>query len=115
MSVADVLGQDPGLQVYEALSVHLGDRATLRVSRTQVSWVRRRGFVFLWCAQRWQGPKAAPVVLTVALTSPDPSPRFKEVVEVRPRLWNHHLEIREVSEVDQQVLEWVDRAWAQAA
>lgn len=93
---------------------HLGDSARKRVSRTQVSWLRRRGFAILWSAQRWQGAGAAPVVLTLAFAAPDPSPRWKEVYEVRPGLLNHHLEIRSLDQVDDEVLGWIDRAWEQA-
>ena len=100
--------------VVELLDAHLGDRATKRVSRTQVAWTRRRGFAVVWSAQRWQGPDSAPVVLTVALHERDPSQRWKEVYEVRPGLLNHHLEIRTPDEVDDEVLGWVDRAWEQA-
>lgn len=115
MSVTDVLGEGLGHQIYEAVSEHLGDSAQLRVSRTQVGWAKRRGFAFLWSAQRWQGPSAAPVVLTLAFTSPDPSPRWKEVFEVRQGLWNHHLEVHNLSEIDEQVLGWLDRAAEEAA
>lgn len=86
--------------------------AELRVARTQVGWARRRGFAFLWNPQRWLGERGAPLVLTVALASRDPSPRWKEVVEVRPGVFNHHLEIRSVGEVDDEVLGWVDQAYA---
>lgn len=104
-----------GLAVFEILSQHLDGRAEPRISATQISWVRRRGFLVLWSAQRWQGRKAAPVVITFAFTQVVESPRWKEVNSVRPGLWNHHLEIRSLDQVDKQVLAWVDRAWEQAA
>lgn len=114
MSVEAVLGEGLGTQVYEALQTHIGDSADLRVARTQVGWARRRGFAFLWTPQRWQGPSAAPLVLTIALTAVDPSPRWKEVYEVRPGLWNHHLEVYDPAQIDDEVLHWLDRAAAQA-
>lgn len=115
MSVQEVLGGRLGERVFALIADHLGDAATVRISRTQISFVRRRGFAFLWTPRRWQGRSAAPVVLTVALREVDPSPRWKEVYEVRSNLWNHHLEIRDVMQVDGEVLEWLDRAWEQAA
>ncbi len=114
MTVEDVLGPGVGLAVYEQVVAHLGDAARVRVARTQVTFGRRRGFAFLWSAQRWQGSGAAPLVLTLAFTEPDRSPRWKEVYEVRPGLWNHHLEIRTGAEIDPEVLDWLDRAWEQA-
>ena len=66
----------------------------------------------LWSAQRWQGPGAAPVVLTLALRDRDPCGRWKEIYEERPGLLNHHLEIRSPDQVDDS---WAgDRAWEQA-
>lgn len=115
MSVQEVVGEGLGERVFSLIAYHLGDAATVRISRTQISFVRHRGFAFLWTPRRWQGASAAPLVLTVALCEVDSSPRWKEVYKVRPNLWNHHLEIREVMEVDGEVLEWVDRAWEQAA
>jgi hypothetical protein len=114
VSVADVFQEDLGPAVVARVQAHLGDAAQLRVARTQVGWARRRGFAFVWSPQRWQGRSAAPVVLTLAFTEPEPSPRWKEVHEVRPGLFNHHLEIRDLAEVDDEVLAWVDRAWEQA-
>lgn len=113
--VTEVLGEGVGAQAFTLVADHLGDAAKVRISRTQVSFVRRRGFAFLWSPQRWQGPRAAPVVLTVAFTEPDLSDRWKQVNEVRPGLWNHHLEIRDPHDLDHDVLDWIDRAWEQAA
>jgi hypothetical protein len=86
----------------------------MRAARTQLTWVRRRGFAFVWSPQQWQGPSAAPVVLTVALPHRDGSARWKEVYEVRPGLFNHHLEIRDLGQVDEEVLAWIDQAWEHA-
>lgn len=115
MTVSSVLGEGLGSEAFDRIADHLGASCRVRIARTQVSFVRRRGFAFLWSAQRWQGPGAAPLVLTVAFTEPVPSPRWKQVNEVRPGLWNHHLEIRDLSQVDDEALGWVDRAWEQAA
>ena len=88
--------------------------AELRVSTTQIGWARRRGFAFLWNPQRWLGQRGAPLVLTLGLPERDPTPRWKEVVEIRPGLYTHHLEVRAVEDVDDEVLTWVDRAYAAA-
>jgi hypothetical protein len=115
VTVEDVLGVGLGMEVFERLSAHFGEAAQVRVARTQVTFARRRGFAFLWSPQRWQGGRAAPLVLTLALREPDHSQRWKEVYQVRPELWNHHLEIRAADEIDHEVLHWLNRAWEQAA
>lgn len=114
MTVADVLGHGLGERVFDLIADHLAGIAQVRIAASQITWARRRGFAFLWTPRRWQGPSAAPVVLTVALSEPDTSARWKEVYEVRAGLWNHHLEIHDLGTVDAEVMAWLDRAWQQA-
>jgi hypothetical protein len=85
--------------------------AQLRVHRTQTGWARRRYFAVLWSPQRWLGERAALVVLTVYLPQRLDSARFKEVVQVRPGLWAHHLEIQAVTDIDDEVASWLAQAW----
>jgi hypothetical protein len=59
--------------------------------------------------------KAAPLVLTVSLRSRDSSPRWKEIVEVRPGRFTHHLELYAPEEVDDAVRGWLQEAWQLAA
>ena len=82
--------------------------AHLRLSATQVTWADRRGFAFLWLPGRWLGPRGAPAVLSIAATRSIPSPRWKQVVEVRPGLWMHHLELAAGEDVDDEVVAWLD-------
>lgn len=84
--------------------------AQLRVRTTQTGWARRRYFAVLWSPQRWLGARAAPVVLTVYLPERLQSQRFKEVVQVRPGLWAHHLEIQAATDIDAEVGSWVTKA-----
>lgn len=105
-----------GLAAYrrvQALLDALGP-CDLRVAPTQVGWARRRGFAFLWLPGRWLRRPAAEVVLTIATDHHIDSSRWKEVVEVRPGLVNHHLELRSVDEIDDQVAAWLDDAYRAA-
>ncbi len=109
-------GDPLGLAVFGVVAQHIEDcgGAELRVARTQVGWARRRGFAFLWKPQRWLGERGAPLVLTVGLPGPDASLRWKEVVEIRPGLVNHHLEIHAADDVNDEVLGCVRRAYEAA-
>lgn len=80
----------------------------LRLSATQVTWASRRGFAFLWLPGRWLGSRGAPAVLSIAAARSIPSPRWKEVVEVSPGLWMHHLELATGEDVDGEVAAWLD-------
>jgi hypothetical protein len=86
----------------------------LRVTRTQVGWARRRGFAFLWLPGRWLRNAAAEVVLTIASDHRIESSRWKEVVEVRPGLVTHHLELYEAADLDTHVADWLADAYRAA-
>lgn len=109
-------GSSLGLAVFRRVQAVLEQcgPCDLRVARTQVGWARRRGFAFLWLPGRWLRAPDAEVVLTVALTRRDPSPRWKEVVQPRPGLHVHHLELRDAADVDEEVAQWLREAYAAA-
>ncbi len=86
----------------------------LRVARTQVGWARRRGFVTLWDPRQWLDGRGAPAVVSVALPAPDHSSAWKQVVEARPDLWQHHREIHRAADLDDSLANAI-RASYQAA
>jgi hypothetical protein len=83
---------------------------SLRVTRSQVAFRRRRAFAWLWMPGRWLTRPDAEVVLSVSLGRADLSPRFKEVVHPSPAHWMHHLEIAQVTDVDDEVAGWLSEA-----
>ena len=106
-------GEPVGLQVYDEV-VRLLDRAgpaTVRVTKSQVAFRRRRGFCWLWLPAMYLRTPAAPVVVSVALPRMDESARWKQVVEVGGH-WMHHLELRDVAEIDGEVAAWLAEAYA---
>ena len=50
-------------------------------------------------------------MLSVGLERRDESPRWKQVVEVRPGRFMHHLELRSADEIDDEVRAWLREAW----
>jgi Domain of unknown function (DUF5655) len=88
--------------------------ASVRTTRSQVAFRRRRGFAYLWLPGRWLAHPTAEVVLSIALSREDASPRFKEVAHPAPRTWMHHLEIHDLTEIDAEVADWLREAYAQA-
>lgn len=109
-------GYDESRPLFEAARVAIGSagESTMKVSKTQVSFTRRRGFAWTWIPERSLGRPAAPLVLSIALLRRDPSPRWKQVVEVRRGLFMHHLEVRDAAEIDAQVADWLREAWEDA-
>jgi hypothetical protein len=88
---------------------------TVRITRSQVVFRRRRGFAYLWLPGRWLKHPGADVVLSIALDHRDNSPRFKQVAQPSRTIWVHHLEVHEIRELDEQVLQWLREAYAAAA
>ena len=84
----------------------VGD-CTVTAGRSQVAFRRRRAFAWLWLPGRWLARPSAEVVLSVSLGRHDPSPRFKEVVHPARAHWMHHLELADVSDVDDEVRGWL--------
>lgn len=97
--------------VQEAVS-RLGE-ASMRVTKSQVAFRRRRGFAYVWRPGQYVRSEV-PAVLSIALPRELVSDRFKEIAHPSPKIWMHHVELRDVSDVDEQVLEWLDEAYANA-
>jgi hypothetical protein len=82
----------------------------VRVSKSQVAFRRQRGFAYLWLPGRYLARPHAEVVLSIALGCHVESPRWKQVVEPTPGRWMHHLEIRDITDVDEEVVRWLREA-----
>ncbi|KGN40956.1 DUF5655 domain-containing protein [Knoellia aerolata] len=92
-------------EVVEELGPH-----TVRVSRSQVAFRRRRAFAWLWRPGQYVR-STVPVVLSLSLPQRDGSPRWKEVVQPSPHAWMHHLELNAPEEVDGAVRDWLATAY----
>ena len=109
-------GQETARHLFDTLRelVESIGPAALRVTKSQVAFRRRKGFAWAWRPGQYLRGQVAPLVLTVALPERDLSPRWKQVVEPRPGIYIHHLELYASSELDGEVAEWLRRAWEAA-
>jgi hypothetical protein len=110
-------GHPFALAVFQAVRGMLDELGGIRVRTTtsQVAFHRRRGFAYLWLPGRYLARPDAEVVLSIALGRHDRSERFKEVVHPTPKHWMHHLEVRDLSDIDDQVKAWLREAADRAA
>jgi hypothetical protein len=101
-----------GMGVYERVSVALAElgECEIRVAKSQIAFWRRRGFAFLWDPGRYLDTDVE-VVLSLALGRRLESHRFKEVVHPSTQVWMHHLEVRSIDEIDEEVMEWLGEAY----
>ncbi|UEL27053.1 DUF5655 domain-containing protein [Pseudarthrobacter sp. L1SW] len=85
----------------------------VRVSKSQVSFRRGRGFAFLWRPGSYV-KSTVPVVLSLALPYEAASPRFKQIAHPSPGIWMHHLELQDSGELDAEVEQWLREAYEAA-
>ena len=97
------------------LAIRQSGPSTTRTSRSQIAFSRRRAFAWIWAPRQYLGPRAAPLVLSIALPRRIRSKRWKEVVETQPGRYMHHLEVRRARDVDATVQRWLAEAWADAS
>jgi hypothetical protein len=109
-------GAEESSQLFEALraAVEAVGAAEVRVTKSQIAFRRRKAFAWAWVPGQYLRGKVAPLVLTLALTRRDVSPRWKEVVEPAPGRFTHHLELYSMDQIDDEVCQWLKEAWLQA-
>ena len=108
-------GFEDGKKIFSRLRKefeNLGD-TSLRVSKSQIAVRRTKAFAWVWTPRRHLkgNRKIAPLVLSLAFASRDPSQRWKEIVEPTPGRFMHHLEMWSADDVDDQVRDWLRKAW----
>jgi hypothetical protein len=67
-----------------------------------------------WAPGQYLKGNVAPLVLTLDFPARHASPRWKEIVETGANRFTHHLELREVGDLDDEVREWLRVAWEAA-
>jgi len=87
--------------------------APVSVTKSQLAFRRRRGFAYVWRPGQYVDSDV-PAVLSIALPRQVTSDRFKSVVHPAKNIWMHHLELRDVSEVDDEVRGWLEDAYSSA-
>lgn len=110
-------GWEQSRQIFDALGRLIAGigPSEIRVTRSQVAFRRRKAFAWAWIPAMYLRGNLAPLVLTVALRRRDPSDRWKQVVEPAAGRYTHHLELRSVDDMDDQVRDWLREAWGEAS
>jgi hypothetical protein len=85
----------------------------IRVGKSQIAFRRKTGFAFVWVPGQYVRSEV-PLVLTIGLRRRDDSPRWKEVVQPAYGRFTHHLELRSLTEIDEEVHRWLKEAWEAA-
>jgi hypothetical protein len=109
-------GQEETRGLFETLreAIDAIGPATLRVTKSQIAFRRRKAFAWAWMPGKYLHGRHAPLVLTFVFRRRIPSPRWKEIVEPSPGRFTHHLELYSASEIDDEVRDWLRAAWTVA-
>jgi Domain of unknown function (DUF5655) len=85
----------------------------LRVTTSQIAFRRGRGFAYVWRPSQYVTSEI-PAVLSIALPRRISSDRFKSIAHPSTRVWMHHLELSNSSQIDDEVRDWLAEAYANA-
>ena len=109
-------GKPAELALYETLFRHMEEvfpDASVKVQKNQISFYGRHlfGAVSLPVRRKKNWPEHC-IVVTIGLSHPLESPRAAVSVEPYPGRWTNHVLVSEASQVDEELLEWLNEAWA---
>jgi hypothetical protein len=110
-------GSDESRKLFEALRdvIESIGLAEIRVTKSQIAFVRQKPFAWVWIPGKYLRGRGAPLVLTLSFRQQDLSPRWKEIVEPAPGRFTHHLELFSTADLDEEVRQWLQDAWNGAA
>jgi hypothetical protein len=86
-----------------------------QLTKSQLAFRRTRIVAWAWAPGQYRQGRGAPLVLSFDFSSRDRSPRWKEVVKIRPGRFMHHLELWSAEDLDDEVTAWLRLAWEAAA
>jgi hypothetical protein len=109
-------GYGDSRRIFDALRRVIGrlQPNSMSITKSQVSFRRRKAFAWAWIPDRYLHGRHAPLVLSLALGYRNPAGRWKQVVEPAPGKFMHHLELRTPADLDVEVVEWICEAWAES-
>jgi len=108
-------GRPAALLLFHAVRHHIESRTPVMVEapKTQVSFGTAWKFAWVWLPQLWF--KAQPDssnTLAFALDRHVVHDRIRQTVEPYPGRWTYHVVIRQESDLDEDVKEWLSEAYA---
>ena len=109
--------QPSALPLYEAFAGEMAARfpdSSMRVQKTQISFSKRHVYAcvsFLRVKRKAELPESW-FTLTLGLPYPLESPRVAAKAEPYPGRWTTHIVLSDPSELDAELLAWVEQAYA---
>lgn len=108
-------GCPEGLQLYRAVEdavARIGESG-VRVTKSQIAFRRRKGFAYVWRPGQYV-TSDVPAVLSIALPHALMSHRIKSTAHPSRKVWMHHIELRDPSQIDDEMRGWLAEAYEHA-
>lgn len=109
-------GYPESRRIFDALCEKLkksGD-FELQATKSQITFRHGKTFARVWIPAQYLHRKSAPLVLTMGFRYRHPSPRWKEIVEPHPGRFTHHLELYSQTDIDDEVIGWLQNVMEDA-
>jgi hypothetical protein len=109
-------GSPDGLALYASVkdAVAAIGESTVQVTKSQIAFRRRKGFAYVWRPGQYVKSEV-PAVLSIALPRELTSERIKSIAHPSAKVWMHHIELCESSQIDGEVREWLAEAYQGAS
>ena len=86
---------------------------TIKVQKSQISFSNNHNFAFVWLPiRKMKGRPDVYIVVSFGLDYQKKDSRIEEATEPYPNRWTHHVIIQCVSDIDQQLMEWIKQAYS---
>jgi hypothetical protein len=108
-------GSPDGLQLYRAVEdavAQIGE-AGVRVTKSQIAFRRRKGFAYVWRPGQYV-TSDVPAVLSISLPQAVVSDRIKSTAHPSKNVWMHHIELRDLAQIDDEMRGWLAEAYESA-
>ena len=105
-------GKPEALALYQCLLRRMEERfpeAAVRVQKTQISFYGRHLFAMVSLPRR---RKEQGILVSLGLPQRLESLRIAAAVEPYPGRWTHHIPVKEPTQIDDELLDWMQEAWA---
>jgi hypothetical protein len=106
-------GYETSVQIYQTImaAIHTLGTVEVRITKSQITFLRRKAFAWVWIPGKYLRGKTAPLVLSVALKRKDGSRRWKQIVEPKTGIFMHHLELFSSEDINDEVRAWLQESW----
>jgi hypothetical protein len=109
---ATIPGSLPLFETIRGAILAIDGGIKIKVQKTQITFFKKYGFAFVSHPSRKVKNRPKPyVIFTLGLGRQLDSPRVNQAVEPYPGRWTHHFVISEISQIDDELINWIKEAF----